>query len=188
MAKKEKTIEQYRKGFKRRGIFYCVVIVLLIICSIVINIKTVNYSIYKATFPKSVEMTIGGEERTVYSRFVTQNDAEYITLYYLDENNNEVPVTYGLYKNPNGGSTITSLSFESTSGIIMGIIKSVPKTLLVLFIILFVIYLLRLSYYLSNKDEEWRNKASDKMTGIRIKLDKFFTKIDEKIKKIGKKN
>jgi len=179
MAKKEKSIEKRRKGYKRRGIFYCVMLVLLIAATIVVNIEPVEKAINRAVFPKSRIVTIEGEQKEVFSEVSTEEGVDVSAYYILDENGEKqyVQPTYRL----NQIATIQT-GFLSDAKVKLTIIKSAVTGLLVLFIILFVIYLMRLSYYVSTYDDEWRRKAGDKMLGLRMGMDKISTKFAEKSK------
>lgn len=180
MAKKEKTIQQYRKGYKRRGIIYCVLIVLFILATVAINIGPVHYAVWKAVIPKTMVNTIEGEKKTVYSEIVRDETTESLLYYVLDENGEKQYVRKGFNTNANGDKETVAMGFEITADMRVSIIKGVIVFLLVLFIILFAIYLMRLSYYISNQDDEWKQKAGDKMTNLRIKRDKLATKLSKK--------
>ena len=187
MAKKEKSIEKMRKGYKRRGIFYIVAVILLIAATITVNINSVNHAIYLAVYPKNIEMNLfEGEKTTVYSEQEVIDGMDYASFYYLDEDGNQQSLPSGSVNGSNG-TVLISTSFKMRADFRINIIKGVIKALLVLFIILFAIYLLRFSYYLSNKDEEWKKQAGDKVTDIRVKFDKLSTNIGSKLQKKNKK-
>ncbi len=187
MANKEKTLEQYRKGFKRRGIIYIVIIILTIIASIVLSITPVENALFLSLVPNKTTINYEGSERTMYNKIVEQDGDFYILHYIDDKDGQKRQISSGFHKNTDGTSVYISNGDEIAKAILSAIKKAVVAVM-ALFIIIFVIYLLRLSYYLSNEDEEWRNKASDKLLSIRMKLDKISTSFSEKAKKKGKKN
>lgn len=172
MAKKEKTIEQYRKSYKRRGIFYAVMVILLLIATIVTSFDAVEKGIYVAVFPKHLTVPIEGKDQIVYAKIEKKDGIEYASYYYLDGNGKKIDLPSYKYTDSKGATHNNSLTFKSTAKLIVSIIMRLIRALLVLFIILLIIYLVRFSYYLSNKDEEWNNKAGDMMFKIRRKFDK----------------
>jgi hypothetical protein len=77
-------------------------------------------------------------------------------------------------------------SFISGAKVRLTIIKSAVTAVLVFFCILMVIYLMRISYYISNKDDELKAQIGDKMTNLRVKRDKLATKLSKKSSKKNK--
>ncbi len=187
MAKKEKSIEERRKGFKRRGVIYCILIVLMIVATIVLSLVPVNKAMTKALYPHVKTITLEGEERQVYSELSVEDiDGEKVDVsafYYLDENGEKVYVS-AMYK-------LTPISYiktgyEMDAKIRVRIIRGAAVFLMILFILLLMIYLLKLSYFLSNYDEEWSRELRDKRVGLSIFLDKLATKFS-KMNKADKK-
>ena len=179
MAKKEKTIEQRRKGYKRRGIFYGVLLVVLLVATILVNVTPVQQAINKAVFPKSRIITIDGEKREVFSELGKEDGVDVSAYYFLDENGDKQYVS-PMY--PVTKITTVQTGFISDAKVTLTIIKGVVTFLFFLFLFLAIIYLMRLSYYVSTYDDEWRRKAGDKMLGIRMGMDKISTKFAEKAK------
>jgi len=187
MAKKEKSIEKKRKGFKRRGVIYCALIVLMIIASIVLSLAPVQKGLTKALYPPVKTITVEGETMEVYSELsVEEQDGEKIDVsayYVLDENGEKA------YLNPGYKLTqITTLefAFKTEARIRVGIIKGIVFFLLGLFVVLLVIYLLRLSFFLSNEDAEWSQQIRDKRAGFAVFMDKLATKFSGMNKKAKK--
>ena len=183
MAKKEKSVEKMRKSYKRRGIFYSVVIILMIIATVLVNINSVERAINKAVFPKSEILTIEGEKKEVFSEVTTVDGQDVSSYYILDKDGKKVVLSpyYKLTK-----LTMIQTSFISGAKVRLTIIKSVVTAVLVFFCILMVIYLMRISYYISNKDDELKAQIGDKMTNLRVKRDKLATKLSKKSSKKNK--
>lgn len=182
MAKKVKPIEKRRKGFKRRGVFYCVMIVLLIIATVVLNIGGVKEALNRALYPTSRMVMIEGEKREVFSEITkeetelddgTTKKIDVSAYYYLDENGEKVYINP--YYKLNQIATVQT-GFKSDAQTYRAIITAAVAVVLVIFIILFLGYLLRLSFFLSNEDAEWSQEIRDK----RVKLSVFFDKLATK--------
>lgn len=192
MAKTKKPIEKRRKGFKRRGVFYGVMIVLLAIATILLSINGVKEVLNKAFFPTSRIVMIEGEEREVFSE-LSKDEAEIdegvtkeidvSAYYYLDENGEKVYISP--YYKLNKIATVQT-GFKSDATTRVAVLKAVVVAFLVLFILLMLVYLLRLSFFLSNEDAEWSQQLRDKRAGFSVLMDKLATKFSGMNKKAKK--
>lgn len=193
MAKTKKPIEKRRKGFKRRGVFYCVMIVLLAIATILLSINGVKEVLNKAFFPTSRIVMIEGEEREVFSE-LSKDEAEIdegvtkeidvSAYYYLDETGEKVYLSP--YYKLNKIATLQT-GFKSDAVTRVSVLRAAVVGLLVLFILLFLIYLLRLSFFLSNEDAEWSRQLREKRLSVSVFFDKLATRFS-KLNKAGKKD
>lgn len=176
MAKKEKSIEKRRKTFKRKGIAYGIICFLLIAATIAININGVQRLVNKAVFPKSETLTIDNEKREVFSELSVVGGVDVSSYYYIDGNGKKVALSpyQKLTK-----ITQVQTSFISEAKMWVILIKGIITALMVIFLIIYAIYFIRLFSYMSNDDEELKQKAGEKFASVLYRIDKIKTGISK---------